>query len=59
MTIAAFWCKYHWHLFVEQQTSIGSDDRLAPNRWQAINWNKYGLVYLRIYAPRGLYELNV
>ena len=28
-----------------EQTSIGSDNGLAPNRWQAIIWTNYGLFH--------------
>ena len=30
--------------------SLGSDDDLAPNRWQAISWTNGGLVYWCIYT---------
>ena len=40
-----------------QHVSIGSDNGLVPNRWQAIIWNKGGLLYLGIYASLSLKEL--
>ena len=40
-----------------QYSSIGSDNGLVPNRWQAIFWTNGGLVYWCIYASLGLNEL--
>ena len=37
---------------------IGSDNGLAPSRWQAIIWTNDGIVYWRIYASLGLNELK-
>ena len=41
-----------------QYPSIGSENGLAPNRWQAITWTNDGLVYWHIYASLGLNESN-
>ena len=38
---------------------IGSDNGLAPNWRQAINWTNDGVVYCRMYASLGLNELNM
>ena len=47
--------------FIWQDLSIGSDNCLAPNSWQAIIWT-YMLVYFidtyYVYASLGLNELN-
>ena len=40
------------------QTSIGSDNGLAPNRWQAIIWTNDGLVYCCLHALLDLSELT-
>ena len=37
----------------EQKAIIGSDNGLAPNRWQAIIWSNDDLVYCLIYALLG------
>ena len=42
-----------------QYVIIGSDNGLAPNRQQAINWTNDGLVIWRIYPSLGLSELTV
>ena len=41
----------------QQSASTGSDNGLAPNRWQVIIWTDYGLVYWPIQASPGLKEL--
>ena len=41
-----------------QYCSIGSDNGLAPNRRQTINWTNVGMLYRRIYASLGPNELN-
>ena len=41
-----------------QQTSIGTDDGLGPNRRQAIILNKDDIVYWRIYASLGVTALS-
>ena len=42
-----------------QYGSIGSDNGLAPNRWQAIIWTNVGMLYWCIYASLGLNELTI
>ena len=39
--------------------SIGSDDGLAPIRWQAIIWNNDGLIYWCIHASLSVKELKL
>ena len=41
-----------------QQSTIGSDNGLAPNRQQTIIWTNDGIVYWGTYASLGLNELN-
>ena len=57
----------HWHIeFIEicspwsdwQYIIIDSDNYLAPNRRQAINWTKDGIIYWRVYASVGLIDLK-
>ena len=36
-----------------QQTTIGTENGLSPNRRQAIIWSNYGLVYWRCYPTLG------
>ena len=43
----------------KQESNIGSDNGLAPNRRQAIILTNDGFVYWRIYPPVGLDELSV
>ena len=42
----------------EEETSIDSDNGLAPNRLQAIIWTNDVLGYWQIYASGGFDELN-
>ena len=50
---------YHWKSYnLLHDSSIGSDNGLAPNRRQAIIWTNGDLDYWRIYASLGLNELN-
>ena len=52
--------KYNWNMFLWsnwQHGSIGTDNGLALNRWQAIIWSKVGMFYWRIYVSFGLCEL--
>ena len=42
----------------KQWDSIGSDNGLALNRWQAIIWTNDGLIWWPIYALFGLDELK-
>ena len=42
-----------------QSASIGPGSGLVPNRRQAIIWINDDLVYWRIYAAPGGYELNI
>ena len=61
MKIFVFWLQYRWELPQRVQLtkhSIGSDNRLAPNRRQAIIGSNDGLFYWRIYASLGLDELK-
>ena len=54
-------CQFHWSLFLGVQwhyVTIGSDDGLAPSRWQAIIWIYDGLCYWHICASVGLSELT-
>ena len=45
------------YIYDRQYGSIGSDNGLAPRRWQAIIWNNVGM-YWHIYASwLGLNEL--
>ena len=44
-----------WCLF--DNTSIGSDNGLAPKKWQTIIWTDNGMFYCRIYASFGINEL--
>ena len=41
----------HWgrvtHIYVSELTIIGSDNGLAPNRWQAIIWTNAGILLIR------------
>ena len=56
-----FWLKFHWNFSKGsnyQYSSIGSDNGLAPVRWQAIIWINDGLVYWCIYVSLSLNELN-
>ena len=41
-----------------QYSSIGSDNGLAPNRWQVIIWTNADLVRQRIYVALGKDELT-
>ena len=53
MKIFIFWFIFHWNLFLRvklQCASIGSDDGLALNRWQAIIWTNEGIVYWCIFV---------
>ena len=53
MKIAVFWLNFHWNMFARfnwQQSSIVSDNGLAPIRRQAIIWNnddKFTDAYMR------------
>ena len=35
------------------KSSVGSDNGLAPNRWQAIIWTNVDPIHWRIYAALG------
>ena len=39
----------HRRLHCAWNTSMGSSNRLAPNRWQGFIWTNFSLVYKRIY----------
>ena len=41
-----------------QYLSIGLDNGLAPNRWQAITWTNAEPIHCRIYAALGRDELS-
>ena len=41
-----------------QYGSIGSDNGLDRNMWQAIIWNNVEMLYWHIYASLGLNELR-
>ena len=41
-----------------QYPSIGLDNGLAPNRWQAIIWTNVDLIHWRVYAALGGDGLN-
>ena len=41
-----------------QQIYIGSDNGLAPNRWQAIIWTDDSLIHGCIYVSFNIKELN-
>ena len=55
-------CVTIWHhqaaMSQQYATSIGSDTGLVPNRWQAIIWTNYGLIYCHIYISLWHNELN-
>ena len=42
-----------------QQTSVGSDDGLEPNRQQAIIWTNDGIVHWQIYASLSVISPNL
>ena len=44
------------HSNLQKKNSNGSDNALAPNKWQAIIWNDDGLAYWCIYALLSLDE---
>ena len=51
MTIVIFWLKFHWSLFMRfQSVSIGSNNGLISNRWQAIIWSNSDLLSWHMYA---------
>ena len=61
MKMYTFPLRFHWSLFPRIQlttSSIGSDNGLAPYRWQAIIWTNGGIVYWCIYVSLGLNELR-
>ena len=58
--IVVFWLQFYLELHPRVQltkNSIGSDNGLAPNRWQAIIWSDDGLCYWRTNASPGLDKL--
>ena len=60
MKMLEFWLKCHWSLFQWpnwQQPSIGLDNGMALNMWQAIIWTNAAPVHWRIYAALGGDEL--
>ena len=44
--VCSQWSRWRWG-------SIGSDNNLAPNRWQAITWTNANPVHWRIYVVLG------
>ena len=54
----AVWLNFVPKDSIDTNNSIGSDNGLAPNRWQAIIWINGYLVYWRIYASLSLNELK-
>ena len=59
MKMVEFWLKFPWSLFLRfQLTIICADNRLAPNRRQAITRTNDGLVYERIYTSHAQREIG-
>ena len=61
MQTYSFSLKFHWDLLPRviwqwQWVSMGSENGLAPNRWQAIIWTNSGLVKWHILVLLGLCE---
>ena len=57
-----FWLNFYRICFQwsdSKYSIIGLYNRLAPNRQQAIIWNKDGLGFVRIYVSLGLKELEI